>query len=75
MEAAGGIGGYIMKEDIHEKLSAKMHSSLRNSNKYVIDNNTWNALQNDVSSICYFLHIQFNTLNLNKGSVLAILNF
>ncbi|CAH1399755.1 unnamed protein product [Nezara viridula] len=49
MEAAGGIGGYIMKEDIHEKLSAKMYSSLRNSNNYKIDNNTWNALQNDLS--------------------------
>ncbi|XP_014277319.1 CD63 antigen [Halyomorpha halys] len=49
MEAAGGIGGYIMKEDIHEKLSAKMYNSLRNSYKYDIDNNTWNALQVDLS--------------------------
>lgn len=49
MEAAGGIGGYLMKEDIHEKLSAKMYSSLRNSIIYKIDNNTWNALHHDLS--------------------------
>lgn len=49
MEAAGGIGGYVMKDDIHNTLSVKMNNSLKEYNTNVITTKTWNALQFDVS--------------------------
>ena len=53
MEAAGGIGGYVMKDDIHEMLSVKMNNSLKEYNKDIIYQKTWNALQFDVSINIY----------------------
>ncbi|KAK9512993.1 hypothetical protein O3M35_001288 [Rhynocoris fuscipes] len=49
LEAAGGIVGYIMKDEIHEMLETKMNNSLRKYNDNIYTARTWNAVHYDFS--------------------------
>lgn len=68
MEAAGGIGGYIMKEDIHEMLSVRMNNSLKEYNTNIIYTKTWNALQFDLSC-CGVLHRKDWSVIITNGTL------
>ncbi|XP_073983461.1 CD63 antigen-like [Rhodnius prolixus] len=50
LEAAGGIVGFIMKDDINEMLESRMDKSLKEYNgKNIYYAKTWNAVQHDFS--------------------------
>lgn len=49
MEVAGGVAGYLMKEDIHGMLEKHMTAAMK---EYNFNNtNTWDVMQYDVSVI------------------------
>jgi CD63 antigen len=48
LEIAGGVAGYIMKDDVYDMLETRMNSTLKSYNSSDIVKKTWNIVQHDV---------------------------